>query len=290
MAGLPSSPAPEPAALTRIAEAVRAKAPLVHCCSHAVSMPTVADALGAAGARPVMTASREESPHIVTGAAALLVNLGTLDADTAAAIVPTVRAAREAGLPWVLDPAAVGARTPVRTPLARTLVAEEAPALIKGNASEILVLAEGDSGGSGPDSRAAASEAAEAAAHLARTTGAHVLVSGAHDLVAAPGGALWEVRIDAPALTRITGTGCALGALAAACLAQEGPLRPEAGTGSEAEHARTLAVLAAAVWNSAAGAEASARAAGPGSLRAEWFDALDRVDPGGAGASVIRLA
>ena len=50
-------------------------------------------------------------------------------------------AAREAGTPWVLDAVAVGT-LPVRTELAGRLV-DAGPAIIRGNASEILALAGG---------------------------------------------------------------------------------------------------------------------------------------------------
>ncbi|MYM19958.1 hydroxyethylthiazole kinase [Brevibacterium sp. 5221] len=285
-----------PAACGRVLSAVRADAPLVHCASSAVSMPTVADALLAAGARPVMTVTQVEAPLVVTGAAALLVNLGTLSEEAARAIVPTVAAARSAGLPWVLDPAAVGARTPVRTRLARTLVAEHSPTVIRCNAAEAAVLAGTGTGGSGPDARAGEAAARYDFEALDRAVPGIVCVTGEVDRIAGPaapdlartgeartGEAHTRTRVELrrgdPLLTRVTGTGCALGALSAACAAA-------------AEHPLTGAVAAAA-WMSLAGEWAAARTRLPGSFRTALLDGLASVEPAdveaalsGAGASI----
>jgi len=131
--------------------AVRERAPLVHCLSAAVSMGIVADGLLAAGARPMMTETLDEAPHMVTLANALLINLGTLSTDGSEGIPATVEAAQGLGLPWVLDPAAVGI-APVRTAMARRLLKRH-PAVVRANASEVLALT-GEAGGRGADSSA----------------------------------------------------------------------------------------------------------------------------------------
>jgi hydroxyethylthiazole kinase len=63
----------------------------------------------------------------------------------------TASAAR-AGTPWVLDPVAVGALA-YRTELAAGLLASR-PAVVRGNASEVMALAGAGSGGRGVDSTA----------------------------------------------------------------------------------------------------------------------------------------
>src|SRR5699024_4157120 len=140
--------------------AVRQRQPLVHCITAAVSMGIVADGLLAAGARPMMTETVAEAPAVTEAADALLVNLGTLSTDAMAAIPATVEVTSQAGRPWVLDPTAIG-RAPVRTPLARRLL-REGPAVVRGNASEMLALAGESDGGRGADSVAAPHEAARA--------------------------------------------------------------------------------------------------------------------------------
>ena len=64
-------------------------------------------------------------------------------------------------------------------------------------------------------------------------------------------------------LTRVTGTGCLLGALTAACAA--------------VSQDRFMAALAATTWLTVAGEIAAQRATGPGSFRVHLLDALDEV-------------
>lgn len=256
------SPADDPdlARALPVLAAVREAAPLVHCLTATVSMQLVADGLLAAGARPMMTETAVEAPVVTTVADALLINLGTLSTDAIDGIPATVAVAREDGRPWVLDPTAIGI-APVRTPLARRLIAQR-PTAVRGNASEILALVGEARGGRGADSTVAAESAAGAAAEVARRTGGAVAVSGAVDLVL---DARCEARLarGSALLPRVTGTGCLLGALTAACTAVwEDPFE---------------AALAATTWMALAGERAASRATGPGSFRMHLLDALDEI-------------
>lgn len=238
---------------------VRRTQPLVHCITATVSMAIVADGLLAAGARPMMTETAAEAPALDALADALLVNLGTLSVDGLAGIPPTVAAASARCIPWVLDPAAIGV-APVRTPLARELISR-GPALVRGNASEILALA-GGRGGRGADSTATTRDAHDAAVALARRWGTVVAVSGVTDLIV---GADRTATLTGGSdlLPRVTGTGCLLGGLAAACAAVAAPFD---------------AAVAAVTWLNRAGELAAGRHGRPGSFRIGLLDALDEVD------------
>ena len=243
--------------------AVREGEPLVHCLTATVSMAIVADGLLAAGARPMMTETRAEAPVVTTIADALTINLGTLSTDAVDGIPPTVAAAVRDGRPWVLDPTAIGI-APVRTPLARELLGSR-PTVVRGNASEVLALVAAGRGGRGPDASAsdADGDAVETAARqVAARTGGAVSVSGEVDLVLDSARSARVARGTA-LLTRVTGTGCLLGALTAACTAVH-PVPFEAAE-------------AAVVWLDLAGERAAARATGPGSFRTQLLDALDEV-------------
>ena len=101
----------------------------------------------------------------------------------------------------------VGA-TVFRRETAQALVAQS-PRIIRGNASEILALAEGSAGGKGVDSTAGTEAAARCArAALAAATGAVVAVTGAVDLVT-DGKRTLRVANGDPLLTRTTASGCA---------------------------------------------------------------------------------
>lgn len=239
---------------------LRERAPLVHCIVSTVSMSLVADGLLATGARPMMTETPEEAPSLAPVADALLVNLGTLSRDGAEGIPATVAAARAAGVPWVLDPTAVG-HAPVRTPLARELLGE-GPAVVRGNASEILVLAGGAAGGRGADSTATPEEALGAAQALAARHSCVVAVSGDVDVVT-DGERVVRLANGTPMLTRVTGTGCLLGGLAAA-LTRGSPF---------------VAVVAATTLLGVAAEVAAEHAPGPGTFRVALLDALDAVTP-----------
>lgn len=264
MSGRAVSGDPDLARAAPVLEAVREARPLVHCLTATVSMAIVADGLLAAGARPMMTETAAEAPVVTTMADALVINLGTLSTDGMEGIPPTVAAAVRDGRPWVLDPTAIGI-APVRTPLARQLLASR-PAVVRGNASEVLALAGAGPGGRGPDSAIAGDGTEVAVEHAAREvasrTGGAVSVSGEVDLVLDSQHSVRVARGTAM-LSRVTGTGCLLGALTAACTA----VQPDPWE----------AAVAAVVWLDLAGELAASRATGPGSFRMHLLDALDEV-------------
>ena len=243
---------------------MRRQCPLVHCLTNHVVTNFTANVLLAAGAAPAMIHDPEEAGLFAGVASALLVNLGTLEREQAEAIRRAVAAANAAGRPWVLDPVAVGA-LPFRTDLAAELVGLR-PALIRGNASEILALAGAGATGRGVDSTEGVDAAADAARALAERIGSAVLVTGPVDLVAFPGAPDVRIANGVPLLTRVTGVGCAQGALCAAlCAASAGDAR--------------LAAITAALVMGVAGEMAAHIACRPGSFQIALLDALDEISP-----------
>jgi len=239
--------------------AMRERPPLVHGIVGSVTRALVSDGLLAAGARPMLTESVDEAPTLVSAADALLVNLGSLSTDGMAGCRPTAEAAVGQAVPWVLDPTAVGL-APVRTPLAHDLLAL-GPTAVRGNASEVLTLAGGATGGRGPDSTIGPDDAAVAARRLATDHGCVVAVSGPVDLLT-DGARVVRVASGSPVLTRVTGTGCLLGALTAAHLAPATPF--------------VAVVAATALLTVAADRAGDLR---PGSFKVALVDALDEVTP-----------
>ena len=240
---------------------LRARRPLVHNITNYVAMSVSANVLLALGASPAMVHAAEEVEEFVAISDALVVNIGTLSAPWVAAMRQAVARARALQKPWVLDPVGCGA-TLYRTDVSAELAAL-GPAVIRGNASEILSLA-GSVGaaGKGVDSTAAAEDAVAAMAPLALRTGAVVAVTGATDYVS-DGVASATIRAGHALMPLSTAMGCALSAVTAAFCA----VRP----------ARDAAVAALAVFG-AAGAEAAGRCRGPGHLPAEICDALHMMD------------
>lgn len=260
--------APSPAWAHRTAElleAVRAWAPLVQCITNTVVQNVTANVLLALGASPAMVDVATEAGPFARVADALLVNTGTPHAEPRVAALEAVHAARDAGTPWVLDPVAVGS-LPVRTALARDLLALH-PTVLRGNASEVLALLGDSAGGRGVDSTVGTEDArlASVAASDGRLVAA-VAVSGAVDLLVAPSIGVVRVANGTDLLTRITGGGCALGAVVAAF------------TSVAPEDAGAAAVAATAVHTIAA--ELAARdAGGPGTFQPLFLDRLASLTP-----------
>ena len=237
--------------------ALRAAHPLVQCITNAVVTNYTANALLALGAAPAMCDLPGESGGFARIAGGVLVNLGTPTAEQRDA----AREAVTAGTPWVLDPVAVGV-LPVRTALAHELL-EHRPAIIRGNASEILALAGAGAGGRGVDATDGPDAAAGAAASLAHRTGAVVAVSGEVDLIT-DGTTVVRVHGGHELLTRVTGGGCSLGATMAAFLGVVPALS---------------AAVAASVVHAVASERAAAIAPLPGSFAVVFLDALSEVRP-----------
>ncbi|UXW87121.1 hydroxyethylthiazole kinase [Microbacterium azadirachtae] len=248
-------------------EELRAEPPLVHCITNSVVTGFTANVLLALGAAPAMVDITGEAGMFAAISSGLLVNLGTPTPEQRSASLEAVGGARTAGTPWVLDPVAVGA-LPVRTALAQDLLALR-PTVIRGNASEILALAGVSQGGRGVDALDSTEAAADAARDLARRTGGAVAVSGPVDLLVDADRELRLGNGDA-LLTRVTGGGCALGAVMAAFL----------GTARRTGDSPLLAASAATLVYTLAAEDAAARAAGPGSFAVGLLDALSAVEPG----------
>ena len=249
--------------LAAVLENLRVKKPLILSLTNSVVQNFTANMLLAVGAAPVMLNEAEECAQLLQiCGGGLLVNVGTLSQAQAGVMRRAVDAAHAAGVPWVLDPVAVGLLE-FRTEFCRELLSMH-PALIRGNASEIMALAGESAGGRGTDTTEESSAAVQAAGRLARQCGCTVLVTGPVDYVT-DGERLLALGNGDSLMTRVTGVGCAMGALAAACVAAA----PDAFTGAAA----CAAILGLA------GERAAARCPRPGSFAPALLDELDALTP-----------
>ncbi|MFQ6552566.1 hydroxyethylthiazole kinase [Aestuariibius insulae] len=237
-------------------EAMRTAAPLVQNVSNFVAMNVMANVMLAIGASPAMVHARDEVEEFAGLASAVTINIGTLDAEWSECMMLAAGAAARRGVPWVLDPVAIGATTLRRQLGARLL--ELSPTIVRGNASEILALSGIAARGRGADAVNAVAEAEDSAHNLAHKSGAIVAVTGAVDFVT-DGTRAMRVSNGDPIMPRVTALGCALtgvvGAFAAVASAFEG----------------TVAALA---YYGAAGEVAARSANGPGSFQVAFLDAL----------------
>jgi len=249
---------PNPIA-SRDLDALRAQVPLVHCITNVVVTNFTANVLLAIGASPAMVIAEQEVEAFAAIAGGLLINIGTINQIDAPAMVKAARAAAAAGTPWVLDPVAVGA-LPYRTEIAAELLTHR-PTIIRGNGSEIGALAGGE-GGKGADSTQSSSAALEAGIEVARTTGAVVAISGEVDYIT-DGKEVITVGGGHVMMTRITGTGCSLGATMAAFAAvSDSPLDAAASASAVFAQAAELGLQVAS---------------GPGTLAPAFLDNLASI-------------
>ncbi|MEM7728785.1 MAG: hydroxyethylthiazole kinase [Pseudomonadota bacterium] len=246
---------------SRHLEAMRSAAPLVQCLTNFVAMNVAANVLLAAGASPAMVHARGEAAEFARVASAVTVNIGTLDDEWADCMALAAEAARDAGTPWVLDPVAIGATGLRRRAGARLMALR--PAIVRGNASEVLALCGADTAGRGADAADTVAAAETAARALAARSGAVVAVTGPVDFVTNGNRA---VRIEGGhvLMPKVTALGCALTGLTGAFAAVAPPFE---------------AAVAALGTYAAAGAIAGDMAAGPGTFQVAFLDALHALRP-----------
>jgi len=162
----------------------------------------------------------------------------------------------------VLDPVGAGA-TKYRTQTSAALAGLR-PSCIRGNASEIMVLAGATAEKTrGVDTSHGSADALAPARQLAKATGAVVAVTGATDYVT-DGTRLIGLANGHPLMARVTGLGCTATALVGAALA--------------VEKDRLAAVAAGLSFLALAGEIAAEKSAGPGSLQLHLLDALHQLD------------
>lgn len=192
------------------------RGPFVYGLTNYIAANLSANVLLAAGAGPAIGAASDWTTTFPVGANAVWINTASLMSSDEESLRQVARTAHEAGTPWVLDPVAVGAGATRYDEFVRSLL-EFAPAVIRGNASELIALAGGATTGKGVETTIDSSDAVSAASGLAVSVGAVVAVSGPVDYIS-DGTRVVEVPGGDARLTRVTGAGCALGALTAAAV------------------------------------------------------------------------
>ena len=242
---------------------VREKQPLVHNITNFVVMNPTANALLACGASPVMAHAMEEVEQMVSFAGALVLNIGTLTPPWIESMLLAANKARALGVPAILDPVGSGA-TELRTNSSRRIIDEAGVSVVRGNASEVLSLADSASRTKGVDSAHSVDDAAQAGRDLALAIATPVAITGAVDLIT-DGKRTLRVANGHPMMTKVTGTGCVATAIIGAFLAVEpDPL---------------VASAAALAYVGLAGERAAAISSGPGSLQVNLLDALYNISP-----------
>lgn len=245
-------------ALKKDLDSIREKSPLIHNITNYVVMNNTANALLSIGASPVMAHAIEEVADMASIASALVINIGTLDAEWTKSMLLAGKTASAKGTPIIFDPVGAGA-TPYRTTVCKQIIEECKPNIIRGNASEIMALCNVKIKTKGVDSTSTSESALESAKMLALQTKAIIVVSGETDYIT-DGTNVQMVHNGSPLMEKVTGMGCTATAIVAAFAAiNSSPL--EAAT-----HAMAIMGIAGEI--------AAQKASGNGSMQVHFLDEL----------------
>ena len=241
---------------------LRVKKPLIHNITNFVVMNNTANALLGCGASPVMAHAPEEVEEMVSFAGALVLNIGTLTPYWIDSMLKAGKRANELNVPIIMDPVGSGA-TKLRTDSAKKLIKELSINVVRGNASEVLSLAQEGSRTKGVDSIHSVDEAADAAIVLASELNTTLAITGEVDLIT-DGVRINMVYNGHGLMGYVTGTGCTATAIIGAFLAVD----------QDAVEATTTALA----YFGLAGEKAADNAQAPGSFQVALLDALFTID------------
>jgi hydroxyethylthiazole kinase len=245
-------------AIEQIVDAIRIKTPLVHNITNYVVMNSTANALLAIGASPIMAHAKEEVEDIVAISSSLVLNMGTLSDKWIDSMLLAAKKAKEINLPFVFDPVGVGASI-YRTNTALKIIETATPTVIRGNASEILALAQLTTNIKGVDSTIQTEDALEGAFKLSKKLNNTIVISGAIDYIVT-GDVVSKISNGSPLMPKVTGLGCTATAIIGACIAVESDFH--------------LASTAAMAIMGIAGDRADKLSKGPGSFQVNFIDSL----------------
>ena len=208
--------------INALKRAVKEKKPLIHCITNPISIHACANAVLALGARPIMAEHPKEVCEITKTARALMLNLGNITDARLESMGISAETAQKNNIPFVIDVVGI-ACSELRRNFALGLTEKNAPAVIKGNYSEINALFSSvyRSSGVDADSSLKTEEIDKIAVNLAKKYNTTVLASGKTDIVASSE-KLIHINNGSAQLGGVTGTGCMQGAICACFLAEGG--------------------------------------------------------------------
>lgn len=194
----------------QIVDKTRLANPLVHHITNYVTVNDCANITLAIGASPVMSDEIDEIEEIVSISSSLVINIGTLNKRTIESMFMAAKTANRKQIPVILDPVGAGA-TKLRTDTALRLINECKISVIRGNASEIKVISQGDGFTRGVDANVDDGNDSQVlkmiAANLSRDTGAIVAITGVVDVIT-NGTDTALIENGHPLMSKVTGTGC----------------------------------------------------------------------------------
>ena len=192
--------------VSKLVNQVREKNPLVHHITNYVTVNDCANITLAIGGSPVMADDINEAAEMTSVASALVINIGTLNSRTIESMMASGKRANELGIPVVLDPVGVGA-TAFRTKTTENLIKNIKFSVVRGNYSEIKILAGEMAKLKGVDSTGSEEGAEKIALSLSKKLNCIIAITGARDVIS-DGSRICIIENGNSMLSKITGTGC----------------------------------------------------------------------------------
>ena len=204
----------------------------------------------------------EEIDDIVSISSSLVINMGTLSEKWIESMLIAIKKAKELNKPIVFDPVGVGA-SKYRTETAKKIIESAVPDVIRGNASEIMALAEIANTTKGVDSTAQSEDAITAAKKLSKKLNNTIVISGEIDFVITQE-VISEITGGSSLMSAVTGMGCTATSVIGACIGVESDYH--------------LASCAAMEAMGQAGSKAEKLSNGPGSFQMNFLDCLQSLN------------
>lgn len=199
--------------LSKLIKELKEKKPLIHAVTNPISINQCANSILSVGARPIMAEHPKEVKSITKNADALMLNLGNITDARIKSIILSARTASKNKIPFLVDAVGVNC-SDLRKRLIKKLLSFSSPSVVKGNYSEIKALYDFSYTLPGIDADTSVSEEyiKAVSAKLARKYNTIILASGKTDIIT-NGKRIILAKNGSSYLTKITGTGCMLGAL-----------------------------------------------------------------------------
>lgn len=207
-----------------IRENITRKKPLIHCITNPISINQCANAILSVGAKPIMAEHPREVCEITSSSDALMLNTGNITDARKKSIKISLKKAKEICIPVLLDVVGI-ACSKFRRKYILNLLKISVPSVIKGNYSEIAALHNEKyfSAGVDADISLDVCHIAKISKELALKYQTVILATGKTDIIT-NGEKTIYVKNGTPQLASVTGTGCLLGSLCTAFMAELSPM------------------------------------------------------------------
>ncbi|KAI8144185.1 Hydroxyethylthiazole kinase family-domain-containing protein [Fennellomyces sp. T-0311] len=205
-------PAPEQDVVkyaVKAAARVKAGGPMVHHMTNDVVINDNANATLAVGASPIMSTNPQEVEDLAAVNGAMVLNMGTLSPVVSEVMFQAAHANAKLGNPVIFDPVGAGA-SKYRREMTQRFMTDCKFAVLKGNAGEILHIANRGGQSRGVDSmggNGGEENASAAVKEAAQKYGCIVAMTGPIDYIS-DGNRVFAIENGDPLLACITGSGC----------------------------------------------------------------------------------